>query len=123
MPALTARIVNQAEGLFAVDSATGEGSYRVNLKQGSCTCPHFAKRLSGLPIGDPARVCKHQVAAAAQQPFLIAAAKAKMLSDALLVELLAKHAANPLVSGVLRCERHRRRQAAAADAHARAIFS
>src|SRR5262245_22592118 len=37
-----ARLVNAGEGLYAVDSHRGESkSYLVNVKAGTCTCPHW----------------------------------------------------------------------------------
>lgn len=44
------------------DSTPGE-YYSVNTKSLICSCPHFLKKLHGLPIEDPHRLCKHLVKA------------------------------------------------------------
>lgn len=116
------RLVNQHEELFAVDSFRGEGTYMVSLKHRTCDCPHYKGRLSHLPQNDPGRACKHQQAAAAQRPFLLAAVKAKRLSDQQLTDALARHGTNPVVGGALRVERQRRRAAAAQDQALLAVF-
>lgn len=37
--------------------------YSVNIKLLTCNCPHFYKKLRGLPLDDPHRLCKHLVKA------------------------------------------------------------
>lgn len=44
------------------DSRRGE-FYTVNIKSLACSCPHFHKKLSGLPLEDPHRLCKHLIKA------------------------------------------------------------
>ncbi|MBA2704804.1 MAG: hypothetical protein H0U60_13245 [Blastocatellia bacterium] len=122
-----ARIVNQAERIYSIDSATADASYRVNLKLNTCTCPQHVHRLSKLPASDPQRQagCKHVQACRLQEKFLLASLKAKKLSDAQLIVSIqhyqeqGKHE----IAGACRCEQERRRQAARADAELKAIFA
>ncbi len=114
-----ARLVNEHEQLYAVDSFREEGkSYLVNLKRDpTCTCPHFSKRG---PL-----VCKHIQACMEQRDWLKAAKLARSLSDEQLEKWLRHHQeeGNLLVAGAIRVERARRKQAAAEDAKLKAIFA
>jgi len=94
---------------FSLDSMSGaKRSYLVTMGENpSCTCPHFSRRLSGTP----AARCKHIRVVAAQLGWIEAAEKASRIADAELPALLAKYGEDPLLGGVLRCERERRRQA------------
>ncbi len=38
-------------------------SYDVNLKELTCSCPHFYKKLHASPVEDPHRLCKHLIRA------------------------------------------------------------
>ncbi len=122
-----ARIVNQAERIYSIDSATADASYRVNLKLTTCTCPQHTHRLSNLPESDPQRQagCKHVQACLRQESFLLASLKAKRLSDSQLLDALQKYQANQdhAICGAIRVERARRKAAAAADAALREMFS
>jgi hypothetical protein len=51
--------VYAAPTAFEVASSSGEGSYQVDLKAYTCTCPDFAKRRSVFSAGDARRACKH----------------------------------------------------------------
>src|SRR3989442_15477996 len=97
---------------FAMDSFRGESkSYTVTLGSApTCTCPHFAKRLAGT-----GQTCKHIDDTRRQARFLKLLETAKGLTDADLARLLARYTelGNAEVTGALRCERHRRQQAAA----------
>lgn len=52
-----------AAGIYSIDSFSQEAtSYRVDLNAGTCTCPHFTKRLAGTNTD-----CKHLVACRAER--------------------------------------------------------
>jgi hypothetical protein len=120
---MNVRIVNQGAQLFSVESATGTGSYLCDLKSRTCQCKDFQCRRSERALNDPERACKHQRQATQAAPFLKAAAKAKALSDASLIDFLARYGNDVVIGGALRVERARRAQAAATEAANRAIFA
>jgi predicted nucleic acid-binding Zn finger protein len=94
------------EQTFEVDSFRGEqASYRVTLEPAGCSCPHYAARLAGTGAD-----CKHLVEVKRQKGFLIAAARARTLSDAALSRYLEKYGQNLVVGGALRLERRRRQE-------------
>lgn len=121
------RVVNAAEQIFAVDSFRGEGSsYLINLKQNTCTCPHFQQRLKGQVDADGQQLeCKHLTAARDQKRWLETAAQSKKLKDAELDFWIQWHqtAGNEIEAGAVRCERHRRLQVAAEQTMLKAVFS
>jgi SWIM zinc finger len=108
-------------GVYSVDSFTGEGqSYQVNLNgTGSCTCPHYQKRIAGT-----AGQCKHQRAARAAQ-FAALQEKAKGLPTAQLSLLLEKHEAerNLLVALAIRSTLQDRQQVDSREAALKAVFA
>jgi predicted nucleic acid-binding Zn finger protein len=58
-PGTATQPVRIGPGLYSIDSFRGEAtSYRVDLNAGTCSCPHYAKRIAGTN-GE----CKHIVAA------------------------------------------------------------
>lgn len=47
-----------------IESYSSPGTYySVNTKLLTCNCPHFYKKLHGLSLEDPHRLCKHLVKA------------------------------------------------------------
>jgi hypothetical protein len=73
-------MTKRADGTFIVESMSGaERAYRVDPQAGTCTCPHFVRRLSGT-----GQKCKHlQAVEITPQPTALerAAAKAAGLTD------------------------------------------
>lgn len=101
---------------YAVDSFSGaHRAYVVTLagEHSTCDCPHFQQRLKGTGA-----VCKHVEACRQQARWLKLFEKAKTLSDWDLDRLIGKYArrGDCVVSGVLRCERYRRRELAQPEA-------
>jgi len=75
-----------APGIYSIDSFNDETvSYRVDLNSGTCSCPHYTKRLAGT-----SGQCKHQKAAAAHR-FQQIEETAKSLSTERLEELKDKY--------------------------------
>jgi uncharacterized Zn finger protein len=110
-----ARIVNQSEQIYAIDSFRNESkSYLVNLKHSTCDCPAFRK--SG--------PCKHVAAVRQQARYLKLLTIARTLTDANLSRLLVKYTelGDAETAGALRVERHRRRQLAEEDARLKELF-
>jgi uncharacterized Zn finger protein len=85
-PGTATRPVKVADGLYSIDSFRGEEtSYLVDLRSGSCTCPHYQKRIAGT-----SGACKHVKAARAAR-FLSLTEKARTVPTEILPALLAKH--------------------------------
>lgn len=98
-------------GLYSIDSFRGEEvSYRVNLGTGSCTCPHYAKRIAGT-----GGQCKH-IAAARTARFRELVETARKAADRDLPQLLTRYeAAGQLdIALAIRCEMADRGQQVAA---------
>lgn len=50
--------------VIAIESDSRHGEfYTVNIKLLTCSCPHFYKKLHGLSLEDPHRLCKHLIKA------------------------------------------------------------
>jgi hypothetical protein len=88
--------VKIAAGRYSVDSFRGEGSYEVNVKTGTCNCPHFTGRLAGTGLE-----CKH-LQAARQARAAELAAKAAALTPAELTALLPRYADRPEVAAAIK---------------------
>lgn len=112
----------RVDGKFEIDSFSGRGSYVVDLVAGTCSCPHYVKRLAGTNRGP----CKHICSVASQAPRIELIEKARRCTDEMIAELLPKYATDPDVGGALRVAREERRQEllqADYDAHMRSIFA
>jgi hypothetical protein len=83
------------DGAFIVESMSGaERAYRVDPQAGTCTCPHFVRRLSGT-----GQKCKHLLAIEElAQPTALqkAAAKAAGLTDEQLRMWAAQYESGPV---------------------------
>jgi hypothetical protein len=102
-----------------MDSFRGEATtYIIDLEACSCTCPHWEGRLRDLP---GLAECKHIAEVRRQAAWVEAEEKARGLSDADLTRLLTKHREDPLISGVLRVEREKRRERL--DTDLKALFA
>lgn len=54
----------EAESIVSIQSETDSTkSYNINLKDLTCSCPHFYKKLHAVSIEDPHRLCKHLIRA------------------------------------------------------------
>lgn len=116
-----ARLVNQNEQLYAIDSfRCEEKSYLVNLKTSTCTCPHWQARLKG-----SGQDCKHLTDVRRQARFLKLLQTARALTDDTLALLLRKYTEQEdwETAGAIRCAREERRRATARDAALKAVFA
>ncbi len=117
--ATPARLVNEHEQLYAVDSFREPGkSYLINLKHGTCDCPDFQRRGQERP-------CKHLTAVRNQARWLKLQQVARACSDRDLERLLVRYQelGDMETSGAIRVERARRKQAKAEEAKLKAIFA
>jgi hypothetical protein len=90
--------VKIAAGRYSVDSFRGEGSYEVNVKTGTCGCPHWQGRLKGT-----GKDCKHLTAVREHHARELAL-KAGTLTDAELTALLPKYEARLDIATALQAE-------------------
>src|SRR5436190_536416 len=108
------------DGAFIVESMSGaERAYRVDPQAGTCTCPHFVRRLTGT-----GQKCKHLLAVEEQpQPTALerASAKAAGLTDEQLRMWAAQYESGPIACACLLELASRKLQAQAAQPGARPI--
>lgn len=107
-PGTATLAVPMGDGRWSVDSFRQMSeSYVVDLQAGTCSCPHYVKRLAGT-----AGECKHLQSVRRQARFARLLEIAQGLTDTDLTRLLQKYTelGDVETAGALRCERARRRQ-------------